>query len=129
MLQSTDSRNFGWIKRYGNPLKLIEKPLFFLLPTQCSVLYSIFKMRKTPINHCVHLDAFYLLKSTNSRNCGQITIYGKPPKIIETLSLCLLPTPCSVLYSILKVRKTPINHCVHLDALYLLKSTNSRKFG
>ena len=44
LLQSTNSRNFSRIKRYGNPPKLINTRSFFLLPILCSVLYSVFKV-------------------------------------------------------------------------------------
>ena len=44
------------------------------------------------MNRYVHLDVFYLLQSTKSRNFGQIKRYGNPPKLIETRLFYLLPT-------------------------------------
>ena len=58
------------------------------------------------INHCVHLDTFYLLQSTNSHNFGQNKHWGNPSKLIETRINCHLSLPCFVLYLTFKVRKT-----------------------
>ena len=106
-----------------------RNPLVFHLSRPCSELHSIFRARKHRINNCVHLHAFYLLQSTNSRHFGRIKRYGNPPKLIETRLFCLLPTPSSVLYSIFKVSTHPMNHCVYLGTDYLMKSINSRNRG
>ena len=105
-MQSTNSHNFGLIKRYHNPPKLIETGSFCLLPTSCSVIYSIFMVRNTSYQPLSSSWQVISPVNKNSYNFGQIKRYSKPPKLIETWLLFPLPTPCSVLYLTFKVRKT-----------------------
>ena len=51
----------------------LVKHLFFLF----------FKGRKNQINHCVYLNALYLLQSIDSRNFSWIKCYDNPPKLVE----------------------------------------------
>ena len=119
LLHSTNSRNFGRIKRYGNPPKLIETRFFVSHPCHALCCIQFSRWETHPINHCVHIDKYYEMYSINSRNCGRMNYYGNPPKLIETHSFCL-PTSCSMMYSVFKVwHKSGQPLCSYRRVLYV----------
>ena len=121
MLQSTNSRNFSRIKRYGNPPQIIETCSFCLLSTPSSVLDSIFKVLKT-LN--------YPLCSSRHVLSDVINQY---PQLLSDETLWKYPkanrNPNDILCAVLSfhgMTQIPINHFDHLNALYMLQSINSR---
>ena len=118
LLQSTDSRNFGQVKRYGNPPQIIATLSFCLLSTSYSLLYSIFKVRHISDQPLCSSWRVLYVAINRQPQFRKIKVYGNPPQANKYPIVLFPPHAIICAGFILKVRnKFDQPLCSSLSAL------------